>query len=167
MFGLLCGLLCISAFLANVTTANRSIFGERSATISCNHVCVSARSLVETDRLASATITTVMPSLDSTTLGCDNAATRSAMTTLRMDAVITARREMLQLFILPQPVPEARNVINQIGANNTSAMSQPGCSNEIHTESLRVASIESWNYGAREDGFAGSTAGVLVVAAGV
>ena len=88
------------------------------------------------------------------------------MTTLRMDAVITARREMLQLFILPQPVPEARNVINQIGANNTSAMSQPGCSNEIHTESLTVAGIDSWwwkRYGAREAGVAGA----LLEAAGV
>ena len=76
-----------------------------------------------------------------------------------MAAVTTARLEAR--------ISLERNVINHIGANNTNAMSQPGCSNEIHTESLRVASIESWNYGAREDGFAGSTAGVLVVAAGV
>ena len=57
-------------------------------------------------------------------------------------------------------------MINHIGANNTNAMSQPGCSNEIHTESLRVASIESWNYGAIEDGFAAAASGTLVVAAG-
>ena len=80
------------------------------------------------------------------------------MTTLRMHAATTERLEARMSV--------ERNAINHIGANNTNAMSQPGCSNEIHTESLTVAGIDSWSwkrYGAREAGVAGA----LLEAAGV
>jgi hypothetical protein len=80
------------------------------------------------ERLASATTTTEIPSLDSTKLGLDNAATRSTMTTLRMDAATTFRVKTCHL--------EPRNAKNQIGASSTSNINQPGCSNEIHTEDL-------------------------------